>query len=94
MRLQVRSLASFSGLTIRRCHELWCRSHLGSDLALMWLWHRLVATVPIRPLAWEPPYAVGVATPLKTNKQTNKQKCCHTQDLGINSNNLIEDVEM
>ena len=33
----------------------------GSDLALLWLWHRLVATVPIRPLAWEPPYAVGVA---------------------------------
>ena len=25
----------------------------GSDLALLWLWHRLVATVPIRPLAWE-----------------------------------------
>ena len=26
MRLQVRSLASLSGLRIRRCHELWCRS--------------------------------------------------------------------
>ena len=25
----------------------------GSDLALLWLWCRPVATAPIRPLAWE-----------------------------------------
>ena len=31
------------------------------DLALLWLWHRPAATAPIRPLAWEPPYAVGAA---------------------------------
>jgi len=31
------------------------------DLALLWLWCRPVATAPIRPLAWEPPYARGVA---------------------------------
>ena len=31
------------------------------DLALLWLWCRLVATAPIGPLAWEPPYAVGAA---------------------------------
>ena len=24
------------------------------DPALLWLWHRLAATAPIRPLAWEP----------------------------------------
>ena len=30
-------------------------------LALLWLWCRLAATTPIRPLAWEPPYAVGAA---------------------------------
>ena len=30
-----------------------------SDLALLWLWHWLVATAPIQPLAWEPPYGVG-----------------------------------
>ena len=34
---------------------------LGSDLALLWLWHRPVATALIRPLAWEPPYAAGAA---------------------------------
>ena len=33
----------------------------GSDPALLWLWCRLTATAPIRPLAWEPPYAAGAA---------------------------------
>ena len=27
----------------------------GSDLALLWCWCRLAATVPFRPLAWKPP---------------------------------------
>ena len=38
----------------------------GSDLVWLWLWHRPAATAPIRPLAWEPPYAAGAA--LKTKK--------------------------
>ena len=29
------------------------------DLALLWLWYRPAAIVPIRHLAWEPPYAAG-----------------------------------
>ena len=33
----------------------------GLDLALLWPWCRLTATDLIRPLAWEPPYAMGVA---------------------------------
>ena len=41
--------------------------------ALLWLRPRLAATVPIRPLAWEPPYASGAALKRpKTNKQTKK----------------------
>jgi len=28
---------------------------------LLWLWRRPAAAAPIKPLAWEPPYAVGVA---------------------------------
>ena len=28
---------------------------------LLWLWRRLVATAPIRPLAREPPYVAGAA---------------------------------
>ena len=31
------------------------------DLTLLWLWHRLAATVPIQPLAWELPWVAGVA---------------------------------
>ena len=34
---------------------------LSLDLVLLWLWHRPAATAPIRPLAWEPPYAAGTA---------------------------------
>ena len=44
----------------------------GSDPGLLWLWHRLAASALIRPLAWEPPYAVGVA--LKTKKKKKKKK--------------------
>ena len=43
----------------------------GSDLALLWLWHRLAAIVQIQSLAWEqPPYAVGVALKKKKQKKT------------------------
>ena len=43
-----------------------------SDLALLWLWGRQAATAPIRPLAWEPPHAAGVA--LKGQKTEKKKK--------------------
>ena len=43
-----------------------------SDPELLWLWPRLEATAPIRPLAWEPPYATGVA--LEKTKKTKKKK--------------------
>ena len=44
-----------------------------SDPSLLWLWRRPVATVPIRPLAWEPLYAAGAALgKAKRQKQTNK----------------------
>ena len=45
----------------------------GSDLALLWLWHRPAATAPIRPLNWEPPYASGVALE-KTKRQKKLKK--------------------
>ena len=41
-----------------------------SDPMLLWLWHSLVATAPIQPLAWEPPYFEGVA--LKSQKKKKK----------------------
>ena len=44
------------------------------DPVLLWLWHRLVVTTPIRSLAWEPPYAGGAALEKgkKTKNKTNK----------------------
>ena len=42
----------------------------GSDLVLLWLWCRLEAVVSIRPLAWEPPYAMGVALKRKKKKKS------------------------
>ena len=45
---------------------------LGSDLILLWLWCRPAAVAPIRPLAWEPPYATTAA--LKRQKKKKKEK--------------------
>ena len=42
------------------------------DPQLLWLWGRLVATAPIQPLAWEPPYTAGEA--LKKKKKRKKRK--------------------
>ena len=45
----------------------------GSDPALQWLWCRPVATAPIRPLAWETPYATGVVQEM-AKRQKKKKK--------------------
>ena len=47
---------------------------LGSDLALLWLWYRPAAVAPIRPLAWEPPYASRVALKRQKTKKKKKKK--------------------
>ena len=57
MRIQVQSLALLSELRIWGCCELWCR---------------LAAAAPIRPLAFEPPYAAPAGLK-KYNKERNKQ---------------------
>ena len=41
-----------------------------SDLALLWLCRRPAATAPIRPLTWEPPYALSEALK-RTKNQLN-----------------------
>ena len=43
------------------------------DPVLLWLCRRPAAAALIRPLAWEPPHAAGVAVE-KAKKQTNKKK--------------------
>ena len=41
------------------------------DPMLLWLWHRPAAVAPIRPLAWELPYATGET--LKKQKKKKKK---------------------
>ena len=59
MRMWGSSLAKNCGVGHRR----------GSDLEFLWLWCRLAAVTPIQHLAWELPYAVGVAR--KSKKKSN-----------------------
>ena len=69
MRTWVLSLALLNDLPI------WCCSvghRCGLDPMLLWLWYRLAAVAPIRPLAWELPHAKGAA--LKRQKKTKKKK--------------------
>ena len=57
---QVKDLALLQGATeITDAAKIWC--------CCLWLWHRMAAKAPIQPLAWELPYAVGVA--LKRKKK-------------------------
>ena len=63
--LQVRYLASHSGLRIRYCRELWCRSQTWLGSLLLWLWCRPAGTTLIGPLDLKLSYALGAA--LKKN---------------------------
>ena len=40
----------------------------GSDPVMLWLWYRPAAAAPIRPLAWELSYALGIALKSKTKR--------------------------
>ena len=53
---------------VKHCSELWCRlqMELRSDIAVA-VWRRLAAAAQIPPLAWELPYAAGVALGKKKN---------------------------
>ena len=46
----------------------------GLDPVLLWLGYRLAAVAPIGPLAWEPPYAVGVALKRKEEKKKEEER--------------------
>ena len=46
----------------------------GSGPELLWLRYRPAAVAPIRPLAWELPYAMGVALKRKTKAKTKNKK--------------------
>ena len=55
-----------------------------SELLLLWLWCRPVATAPIGPLAWEPPYATsGALKRQKRQKQTKNKPTLVSLGLNI-----------
>jgi len=56
MKTQVGFLVSLSGLRIWCCCELWCRP---------------AAVALIQPLAWEPPYGVGMALKRQNKNENN-----------------------
>ena len=70
MRMRVQSLASLSELRIWCCCSCGVGRRCGYDLKLLWLWHVPAAAALIGPLAWERPYAVGMA--LKKTKKKEK----------------------
>ena len=47
------------------------------DPALPWLWRRPAAVAPIQLLAWEPPYAAGMALKRQNTKRKKKKKKKH-----------------
>ena len=65
----------------------------GSDPALLWLWRRPVATAPIRPLAWEPPYAEGAAQEMaKRQQQQQKETEITNQDVLYSTGNYTQNL--
>ena len=50
-----------------------------SDPMLLWLWHRPAAIAPSWPLAWKPPYAMGVALKRKKKKKRKKKELLWTK---------------
>ena len=62
----------------------------GSDLVLLWLWYRLAAAAPIRPLAGEPPYAMGAN--LKSKKKKNVYPLSKFQVYDIVGDDIMPDI--
>ena len=71
MRTPVQSLTSLSGLRIRLCHV---GGRHGSDSVRLRLWQRSAAVAPMWPLAWELPYAMGVALKCQKKKKTKNNE--------------------
>ena len=63
-----------------------------SDPALLWPWCRLVATAPIRSLAWEPPYAMGGALE-KAKRQKKKVNNSKAEGEGMEGTGSLEVVD-
>ena len=84
MRFQVQSLDLLSfAVSCGVVHRL------GSDPTLLWLWHRPVAIALIRPLAREPPYAMGAALKIGQKKSNVEIKQADLSSTSVFKNTAI-----
>ena len=60
----------------------------GRGLDLMCLWCRLAAIALIQPLAWEPPYAMGVILKKTENKKKGNHTMSVLRQLGLNQKSV------
>ena len=60
----------------------------GLDLVSLWLWRRPAATAPMQPLAWEPPYALGMALK-RLKKKEKKDMLKESQVKGIKRDKVL-----
>ena len=67
----------------------------GLDLVLLWLWGRPAAAALIQLLAWEPPYAAGVALKSKSKKKKKREREREKEKVGSErANHLLEVTEL
>ena len=74
MRIRVWSLALLSWLRVQHCPSCGVSCRRGSDPTLLWLWFQMAVAALIRPLAWELPYALGVALKRRRKKNPDEPK--------------------
>ena len=81
--MNMRVQSSLSGLRI--WHSVSCGEGLrcGSDLVLLWLLCRLVATASIWPLPWELPCATGAAIKRQGKKKKRPKHCVTIYNKGL-----------
>ena len=83
MRIRVWSLASFSVSSISMSCGV---GHRGSsDPTLLWLWCKPSTIVPIWPLTWESPYAMGPALKKQKTKKEKRKGCDITPYITLTS---------
>ena len=56
---------------------------------LLWLWRRLLAAALIRPLAWKPPYAAGVAQEMAERQKKRRKRKRNTPAYGLTRYSLF-----
>jgi len=57
---------------------------------LLWLWCRPAAAALIRPIAWELPYAAGVALKRKKKKEKNLDTCMKFRIMGTSGGKKMD----